>query len=358
MPSSLCEFVPHRCRIQILPVLVVSPLYFAGSIELGVITQSSGAFNSILDDLSLIVNEFEGLSSFSAGLDRLAAFVQRMEAYQAIPTLALGSGEAQLANLTQARGAAAAGPAPEGRVAPRGSRIRNLESEALPAGRALIVDNLSLLTPDGSRMLFANVSLDVIPGEHILVMGNSGTGKSSLLRAVAGLWTRGSGEVVRPLNTDTVFLPQRPYCTHIGSLRQQLVYPKTVDDWAEGGTDDSLLRALQKVQLGGLASSGAAGLDEVRDWGDELSLGEQQRLAFARLLVIQPRLAILDEATSALDLDSEAAMYMCLAALPGITFLSVGHRPSLLRFHTSRLRLFGMERAPSYVVEVITNGTA
>ena len=235
-----------------------------------------------------------------------------------------------------------------GVVAPTG-RIRNVELDEIPGGGALAVRDLSLLTPDGSRQLFANVSVDVRPGAHLLIMGNSGTGKSSMLRAVAGLWDRGSGEVARPPTASTMFLPQRPYCT-LGSLRQQLVYPQTVDAWKRTSTDYTLLSALETVQLGRLA---AGGLDAVRDWGDELSLGEQQRLGFARVLVNRPKLAILDEATSALDLANEAAMYTALGQVPGLTYLSVGHRPSLLRFHAQRLRLFGMEQTPSFEVVAV-----
>lgn len=222
----------------------------------------------------------------------------------------------------------------------------------VPGGHALRVRELSLFTPDGSRQLFADVSVGVAPGEHLLIMGNSGSGKSSMLRAVAGLWDRGSGEVQRPLTTDMMFLPQRPYCT-LGSLRQQLVYPQTVEEWNRTNTDAPLLTALQTVQLTRLAERGEEGLDAVRDWGDELSLGEQQRLAFARVLINRPKLAILDEATSALDLGNEEIMYTALAKLPGVTYLSVGHRPSLLRFHSSRLRLYGMDRSPSSELEKI-----
>ena len=424
--------------VQILPVLVVSPLYFAGSVELGVITQSTGAFNHVLNDLSIIVNQFEGISSFSAGLNRLAAFVERMEGYHrdasrtrrtahasfpprsSLCRYQRGGGEnatfvlseEHLARLmadgrrpkprslwewvrygregppkhearqsadADADADAAAGdtsiweavrygragrpppPPPPyaypsssssssmvGVVAPTG-RIRNVELDEIPGGGALAVRDLSLLTPDGSRQLFANVSVDVRPGAHLLIMGNSGTGKSSMLRAVAGLWDRGSGEVARPPTASTMFLPQRPYCT-LGSLRQQLVYPQTVDAWKRTSTDYTLLSALDTVQLGRLA---AGGLDAVRDWGDELSLGEQQRLGFARVLVNRPKLAILDEATSALDLANEAAMYTALAQVPGLTYLSVGHRPSLLRFHAQRLRLFGMEQTPSFEVVAV-----
>ena len=397
--------------VQILPVLVVSPLYFAGSIELGVITQSTGAFNHVLNDLSIIVNQFEGISYFSAGLGRLGKFVERMEEYQSDEAAANATfrlSDEHLARLmpqeeerslwdyvlygregkpsappappatappapaaapVSAEASVAVEPEPEpepepplvGRVAApsthEGGRIWNEEAApqhgATPSDApVLAVHDLCLLTPDGGRQLFANVSIEVQTGRHLLIMGNSGTGKSSMLRAVAGLWDRGSGGVTRPPTSQTMFLPQRPYCT-LGSLRQQLVYPRTVEQWKAEHTDEPLLQALRTVQLARLAERGAEGLDDVRDWGDELSLGEQQRLAFARVLVNKPRLAILDEATSALDLANEAVMYKALAAIPGITFLSVGHRPSLLRFHAARLRLLGNDATPSFEVDQI-----
>merc|ERR1740117_530259 len=320
--------VGYSYLVQILPVLVVSPLYFAGTVELGVITQSTGAFNHVLNDLSIIVNQFESLSSFSAGLGRLSTFVERMESYQTDPTnatfqlspdhlerlMAAGAPvpppprslwdfvrfgrEGNQATEEQAAeedeligtGRPPASPLPAaarmvGVVTPtrQAGRIRNVEGGELAHGEALSLRDLSLMTPDGSRQLFANVSVGVQRGEHLLLTGNSGTGKSSMLRAVAGLWDRGDGEVWRPSASETMFLPQRPYCT-LGSLREQLVYPQTVQEWRDAiNTDGPLIAALRTVQLGRLAES--ASLDEVRDWGDELSLGEQQRLAFARLLV-------------------------------------------------------------------------
>jgi len=407
--------VAYKYLVQILPVLVVSPLYFAGSIELGVITQSTGAFNNVLNDLSIIINQFESLSAFSAGLGRLSTFIERMESYQdgeGNSTFVVSEAEvARLAALQPKqrslvdyvlygqRGPPESEPTsseaalddeadadsrslwdyvmygqmgaqkPAVKAAPSaaspaslraGSRIRNVEARQRPGGHVLSVSDLSLLTPDGSRQLFANVSVDVMAGQHLLIMGNSGTGKSSMLRAVAGLWDRGSGEVRRPLTSETMFLPQRPYAT-LGSLRQQLVYPQRVEEWQRFNTDESLLRALRDVQLTRLAEGGLSGLDDVRDWGDELSLGEQQRLAFARVLVNKPKLAILDEATSALDLTNEAVMYTALAKLPGVTYLSVGHRPSLMAFHNSRLRLFGMEQprsGASYALETLETASA
>ena len=285
--------------------------------------RSAGAFNHVLNDLSLIVNQFEGLSSFSAGLGRLATFVERMESYCDASECATD------ANATFVL-----------RDEPRAAPARRVEAtEAAAAGGAVLaIDGLRLETPDGNRELFGDLSLEVRGGDHLLVTGASGAGKSSLLRAVAGLWDRGEGSVVRPPRNETVFLPQRPYAT-LGSLRQQLVYPKTVAEAA--ARDEDLRAALETCRLGRLAASD---LDTVRDWGDELSLGEQQRLAFARVLVARPRLCVLDEATSALDLANEAAMYGALAAVPGLTYVSVGHRPSLVDFHARRLDVKGGDR--------------
>ncbi|KAH8044163.1 ATP-binding cassette sub-family D [Aureococcus anophagefferens] len=281
--------------IQILPVLVVSPLYFAGTIELGVITQSTGAFNHVLNDLSIIAEPVRGHLVLLRGLNRLSTFVERMESFRG-------------ANATAT------------------FRLGGEDDDHGADGVSVAVDR----------------------GEHLLIMGDSGTGKSSMLRAVAGLWDRGSGAVVRPPAADTMFLPQRPYCT-LGSLRQQRL---PVDGRARpGGDDGALLGALRAVQLGRIADS--VDLDDVRDWGDELSLGEQQRLSFARVLVNRPALAILDEATSALDLNNEAVMYGELGKIPGITYVAVGHRPSLLAHHENRLRLLGVGETPNFEVEKI-----
>jgi len=215
-------------------------------------------------------------------------------------------------------------------------------------------------------------------------VGNSGVGKSSLLRAIAGLWHEGSGRIERPSDADVYFLPQRPYCA-MGSLKDQLLYPSmddlNPDDYPEGHrlsrahilrqtlTDEDLLQVFKAVDLADLPSRAGdgdpiKGLSSVKDWSNTLSLGEQQRLAFGRLLVNRPRLVILDEATSALDITSEAKMYRLLQDMgrknivnsgkvvnegaPGhsntrLTYVSVGHRPSLLVHHDIRLCLNGKD---------------
>jgi vitamin B12/bleomycin/antimicrobial peptide transport system ATP-binding/permease protein len=162
-------------------------------------------------------------------------------------------------------------------------------------------------------------------------------GKSSLLRAIAGLWTQGRGRVRRPPLKDIFFLPQRPYML-LGSLREQLLYPRPQNHVPES----ELRNVLQSVRLEDLPER-VGGFDVELDWADVLSLGEQQRLAFARLLVNRPGYAVLDEATSALDAENEANLYECLKSL-GIQYISVGHRHSILDFHNRVLQLLGQNK--------------
>ena len=377
----------YRFMIQLLPVTVVAPKYFAGDIELGVISQSVGAFNHILNDLSIIVNQFEQLSRFSAGIDRLSVFLRAMR--EADPERDSSMSLLRLANDTEASSVSAflnkTGEYIGGTMAK--SEFGKIEVRSYPVtemgenGHAdpskfpiLSIEGLDLCTPDKKRVLIRNLNLKLREGENLLIVGNSGAGKSSLLRAIAGLWTTGNGVIERPSSQEVYFLPQRPYCA-LGSLKDQLLYPslERLDpkDYPEGHvmskdrllkrsfTDEDLLDVLNRVDLGQLASrvgdgDPIKGLQTVLDWSNTLSLGEQQRLAFGRVLVNAPRLVILDEATSALDMVAEARMYDLLREMgkkqlfkngklsaPGLTYASVGHRPSLLSFHDKRLRLAG-----------------
>lgn len=366
----------YRYLVQILPVAVVAPKYFAGEIPLGVISQSVGAFNHILSDLSIIVNQFERLSSFSAGIERLSGF------YQAMREADLErADDGPLLSLTNATDAAEHSPAvcdplnAYGRIT---SRTFDPHNGAYRDRTVLSIEHLDLCTPDQKRLLIKDLNLQLREGENLLIVGNSGAGKSSLLRGIAGLWTVGNGVVSRPVDEEVYFLPQRPYCT-IGSLRDQLLYPAINAQEYDGAeangqkivprshilkdqwTDEELLLVLEKVDLVEVAEragdgDATKGLEAVLDWSNMLSLGEQQRLAFGRLLVNRPRLVILDEATSALDMVSEARMYNVLKNMarkeltgsaklsaPGLTYVSVGHRPSLLAYHDKRLRLMGEE---------------
>ncbi|WP_407899919.1 ABC transporter ATP-binding protein/permease [Scytonema sp. NUACC26] len=283
--------------IVLLPFVVLAPAYFAGQIQLGVITQAGIAFTQVLRALSVIVSKFEQLSAFAAGVNRLALFDRTLNT----------------AHQIRKEGATVIDTA--------------LDSQ-------LALKHVTLNTPNYQKTLVRDLSMALPPEEGLLIVGQSGTGKSSLLRAIAGLWNAGTGCIIRPKLEEMLFLPQRPYML-LGSLRSQLLYPNTNCEILE----EKLYQVLQQVNLADLPNR-AGGLDAELDWADILSLGEQQRLAFARLLLTQPRYAILDEATSALDSQNEQRLYTQLHTT-ATTFISVGHRPSLVQYHQYVLALLG-----------------
>jgi putative ATP-binding cassette transporter len=177
------------------------------------------------------------------------------------------------------------------------------------------------------------LSFELAPHERLLIVGESGVGKTSVLRAMAGLWRTGRGRILRPPLSEILFLPQRPYLV-LGSLRHQLCYPRASDV-----SDAALESVLQRVGLADLPAR-VGGLDVEHKWKDLLSLGEQQKIAFARLLLDRPVCAFLDEATSALDTASEVMLYEQVVAAK-INVVSTGTRPTLLGFHDVLLELLG-----------------
>jgi len=270
----------------IFPVIVVSPRYFAKEIALGGLMQVIDAFSTVQASLSFIINAYPEIANWAAVTQRLGTFDARME------------------EISQSLRAPQA--------------IREIRS-----GRGLEVKNLALDLPDGTGLL-RDVSLEVAPGEAILVTGPNGIGKSTLLRALAGIWPFGAGDI-RLGQGQALFLPQRPYLP-LGSLRDALAYPRNAGDEPAA----KLAEALESVGLGAFAGR----LDEAEDWPQRLSLGEQQRLAFARVFLAKPDLLFLDEATSALDESTESEFYRRLRQ--GVwrpTLVSVGHRESLKAFH-------------------------
>lgn len=288
----------YEYLILVLPIVVMAPMYFSGQIKFGVVTQAEGAFVQVLGALSIIVSQFEELSNFAAGITRLETFDTALNQ----PTIK---------EVTESA------PIIESNEGPR-----------------LGLEHVTLQTPNYQQTLLRDATADVPPGRGMLIVGASGAGKSSVLRAVAGLWNAGEGRIFRPPLEDMLFLPQRPYMV-LGSLREQLLYPHLDLKTSE----DELRAVLEKVNLADLPER-VGGFDAVMDWGQLLSLGEQQRLAFARLLLTKPHYAVLDEATSALDVANEARLYRQLQTL-GTTYICVGHGPSLLAYHDEVLELRG-----------------
>ncbi|MEN9521251.1 MAG: hypothetical protein RLZZ381_3839, partial [Cyanobacteriota bacterium] len=191
---------------------------------------------------------------------------------------------------------------------------------------------VTLQTPDGKRTLIEDLSVTVPRESSLLITGDSGIGKSSLVKAIAGLWNTGTGCIVRPKLEEIFFLPQRPYFV-IGSLREQMLYPQS----NEYTTTKELQQILIKANFENLIER-VGGLDVELDWYNILSLGEQQKLAFARLLLSKKKYAVLDESTSALDIESEKHLYQLLQD-SDLTYISVGHRQTLIPYHQSVLKL-------------------
>ena len=353
----------------VLPSVILASSVLNGELEVGRAIQAAGAFAAVLGAVALIVDNFESLSRFVAGIDRLHALSKLVLGPDGMPVQARTGRAAGKARHAPSAPAPAtpepggtAGPGamasplaaglpgaaavdtgiPPGMAAPTvpdkpaqpAKPTKPTTQIALREGTRLCMEGVTLYTPQFGRLLVRDLRLALEPGEALLITGPSGCGKSSLLRAIAGLWRSGAGTIEHPPHARMFFLPQRPYMQR-ESLRSQIIYPSrstTLDDAA-------LAQILQDVHLGNLLER-VGGLDAVEDWEKLLSVGEQQRLAFARVLVHRPAMVILDEATSALDSANEAALYQRLRE-SGATLVSIAHRSAVLAHHTHVLQLHG-----------------
>lgn len=283
--------------LTVFPVLVASPRYFAGAITLGVLMQIASAFGQVTSSLNWFVDNFPRIADWRSHVERVVELedtldtAERIEAESAITVVE--------------------GPLPDGR-------------------EVLAFRDLQIAHVDGATVI-GEANAEIAAGEKVLIVGESGTGKSTLFRAIAGLWPWGSGEIRTPERAHMMFMPQRPYLP-LGRLHAAVTYPLP----AQRFTATEVGEALERCGLPHLVSR----LDEEARWDRILSLGEQQRLAFARVLLHQPRWVFMDEATAALDEENQDRMMaMFREDLADSALVSIGHRPGLDAFHDRTLTL-------------------
>jgi len=275
----------------VFPFILQAPRFFSGAIKLGDVMQTSQAFGQVQDSLSFFRESYDTFAQYRATLDRLTGFLDANQQASALPRVL---------------------------------------TEDQP--HALQIAGLQVLRPDG-HALIADLDLSLHAGQALLIKGPSGSGKTTLLRALAGLWPYAEGDVRRPMGHQALFLSQRPYLP-LGDLRTVIAYPAA----AKPEDEACMQQALRQVNLAHLAER----LDVSCDWSHILSVGEQQRLAFARVLFNRPQVVFLDESTSAMDEGLEHALYSLLRSeMPGSLLVSVGHRSTLAGFHTHRLEVDG-----------------
>ncbi len=280
------------------PYLVMAVPYFAGEIDYGGFIQANFAFGMVEGSLFFVVNQIEELAKFTAGIGRLEGFQSKVE---------------QVSRETQAP----------------------LYTKTLASSKeSILLNKTDLCAPGSNNTIINQLSLSIHQSDSLLVVGPSGCGKTSLLRMISGLWQPSKGTIEKPETGELLFIPQKPYMV-LGSLKEQLCYPSNENKFS----NDQLRAVLENVCLTQLISR-YPDLEVKQDWARILSLGEQQRLAFGRLLLNAPRFAVLDEATSALDVKTEKHLYQLLKDRD-LAIISVGHRPTLIEFHESVLQLLG-----------------
>jgi putative ATP-binding cassette transporter len=271
----------------IFPMLVAAPRYFAKAIQLGDLMQILSAFGHVQGSLSYFINAYTSLSGWRAVMDRLYGFQTIMQ------------------------------------------DAADLESIAIKPGKNYLeLSNFGINLPNGER-LQKNIQISLSSGDRLLIRGRSGSGKTTTLRAIAGLWPFTHGEIYQTPNLNSLFIAQRTYLPY-GSLKAAICYPK-LDNLP---TNDELIALLKQFMLKNFSDQ----LEEIADWGNKLSLGEQQRIAFCRILINKPDIIYLDEATSAVDEETEDLMYKTLVdTLPNSAIISVGHRSTIKHWHNQEL---------------------
>jgi vitamin B12/bleomycin/antimicrobial peptide transport system ATP-binding/permease protein len=285
----------------VYPTLVASPRFFAGAITLGVLMQITAAFGQVQTSLNYFVDNYPRIAEWRSHVERLLEFEDALNS----------SGEATHES---------------------GEVTTIVLSECAAEGReeGLDFENLRLTTSEGN-IVIEDANTRIAKGERVLLMGPSGSGKSTLFRAIAGLWPWGVGRIMVPERRCMMFMPQRPYLP-LGSLRAALTYPASARRFPTAALKD----ALKRCHLEHLLDR----LDEEERWDRVLSVGEQQRLGFCRLLLHKPDWLFMDEATSALDEETQQAMMALFEKeLAGTTVVSIAHRPGMEAFHSRTMKL-------------------
>jgi putative ATP-binding cassette transporter len=298
----------YNWMIQLIPVLIIAPRFFTGEIQFGEITRAKDAFATILGAFSLIITQFAAISSFAAVINRLGSIWEALDeplAEQAVKLEVVFD---------------------ETRVAYEGVTLRS---------------------PKGDKVLIDHLDLEIPLGRRLLILGPDGIGKTALVRATVGIWETGEGRIIRPSPENILFVPQRPY-TALGTLRDQFFETDTIGSEA----DERLVSVLTQLAFGPILDR-VGGLDVERDWANILTVGEQQLLGIARLLIAQPRFAFLDRATNALSSARARHVYELLSHT-SITYISVGDSVHLRDFHDNVMELlengqwtFGPAREPT-----------
>ena len=280
----------------VLPVILCAPKFLDGTMSLGQVMQAASAFTIVQAAFNWLVDNYPKLADWTASAHRAASLMASLDGLEAAET----------------------------------SEIGRIERSDEGEGAALRLRDLSVTLDDGTAVV-DDTDVAVKPGERVLIAGESGTGKSTLVRAIAGLWPWGGGSIEVQKGAKLMLLPQRPYVP-IGTLRRAATYP----DAADSRSVEEVAQAFQRVGLEHLIDR----MDEEAPWDQTLSGGEKQRLAFARIFLHKPDIIVLDEATAALDPNSQDELMAHLSERPEeTTLVSVGHRPELEAFHSRKITL-------------------
>ena len=285
----------YNYMIQVIPALIVAPLFIYGNVQFGVITQSAMAFAHLVGAFSLIVTQFQSISSFTAVIARLGSLAEALEKAQLTP-------------------------------------VSEIEVSREEEGGRIIYERLTLCSPRDGRTVIRQLSATIPVGTRVLIVGPNDTAKVALFRATAGIWRAGKGRIIRPRLRKLLFLPERPYLPP-GTLRELLL--RTGEE--EKISDEPILATLYALDIDRVVTR-AGGLDVEKDWDDILSLGEQQLLAFARLLLAAPQFAFLDRPGTALN-QGQVDRILNMLSAHSITYLTLGNGDDPLEQYDAVLEL-------------------